>query len=128
MSLAQQVGGRRDENGAPAHRQAPPRARVARAPRQLSSTPLNPSLSSPRPPAAALYKAQYPTATAAEVRAALLNSVAPTTSLSAGATSTGGRLDCGKLLTLVPPAPCTATCTTGQYCTGATCSPCPVNW
>jgi subtilisin family serine protease len=42
--------------------------------------------------AAALYKAAKPTATAAQVKAALLDSAVPTTSL-AGKTVTGGRLD-----------------------------------
>lgn len=42
--------------------------------------------------AVALYKAQNPTATAAQIKAAILNAAKPTTSL-AGKTLTGGRLD-----------------------------------
>lgn len=42
--------------------------------------------------AAALYKARYPSATAVQIKAAILNSAKPTPSL-AGKTVTGGRLD-----------------------------------
>lgn len=42
--------------------------------------------------AAALYKASNPTATAAQVKAAILGSAVPTASL-AGKTVTGGRLN-----------------------------------
>lgn len=48
--------------------------------------------------AVALYAAANPDATAAEIRAALLDSVAPTASL-AGKTVTGGRLDVASMLT-----------------------------
>jgi hypothetical protein len=51
--------------------------------------------------AVALYKSKYPSATAAQIKAALLTSVAPTASLS-GKTITGGRLDISKLLQLHP--------------------------
>ena len=42
--------------------------------------------------AAALYKAHNPSATAAQIKAAILNSATPTASL-AGKVSTGGRLN-----------------------------------
>lgn len=42
--------------------------------------------------AAALYKAQHPSATAAQIKAAILNSAVPTSALQ-GKTVTGGRLD-----------------------------------
>lgn len=48
--------------------------------------------------AAALYAATHPGATAAQIKAALLGSVVPTSSL-AGKTLTGGRLDAGKAIT-----------------------------
>lgn len=47
--------------------------------------------------AIALYAAEHPDATAADIRAAILGSVAPTASL-AGKVATGGRLDIGTLL------------------------------
>ena len=51
--------------------------------------------------AVALYAAEHPDATAAEIRAALLNSAAATPSLG-GLMVTGGRLDIGALLDTVP--------------------------
>jgi subtilisin family serine protease len=57
--------------------------------------------------AAALYASMHPSATAAEIRSAILASAAPTASL-AGKTTTGGRLDIGALMagtTSAPPAP-----------------------
>ena len=51
--------------------------------------------------AVALYAAEHPDATAAEIRAALLNSAAATPSLG-GLMVTGGRLDIGTLLDTVP--------------------------
>ena len=53
--------------------------------------------------AIALYAAEHPDATAAEIRAALLNSAAGTPSLG-GLMVTGGRLDIGALLDTVPGA------------------------
>ncbi len=51
--------------------------------------------------AVVLYAAKYPSATAAQIKAALLASVAPTPSL-AGKTASGGRLDVGVLLKTRP--------------------------
>jgi Ca2+-binding RTX toxin-like protein len=53
--------------------------------------------------AVALYASEHPDATAAEIRAALLNSAAATPSLG-GLMVTGGRLDIGALLDTVPGA------------------------
>jgi subtilisin family serine protease len=52
--------------------------------------------------AIALYAAAHPNATAAQIRAALLDSAAPTPSL-AGRVATGGRLDVAAMLALAPP-------------------------
>jgi Ca2+-binding RTX toxin-like protein len=58
--------------------------------------------------AIALYSAAHPTATAAEIRAAILGSTAATSSLT-GKTVTGGRLDIGHLMGGAPaPAPAPA--------------------
>lgn len=54
--------------------------------------------------AVALYKARYPTATAAEIKASLLGSVTPTPSLQNGITSRGGRLNAAGMLSVVPPS------------------------
>ncbi|MCE9629544.1 MAG: S8 family serine peptidase [Planctomycetia bacterium] len=54
--------------------------------------------------AAALYAAAYPTASAKQIRDAILGSAKPTTSL-AGKTVTGGRLDVAALVQQVPIAP-----------------------
>ena len=51
--------------------------------------------------AVALYAAANPTATASQIRGALLNSAAPTASM-AGTTVTGGRLDISALMGIVP--------------------------
>jgi subtilisin family serine protease len=51
--------------------------------------------------AVALYASKYPGASAAQIKAALLASVAPTPSL-AGKTTTGGRLDVGAMLSRLP--------------------------
>ncbi len=67
--------------------------------------------------AAALYAALNPTATAAQIKAAILDSAAATPSLS-GLVATGGRLDIGALLNVTvpppppPPPPATATTAT----------------
>lgn len=53
--------------------------------------------------AAALYKSQYPTATAEEIRRALLQTTAPTLSMI-GRTVTGGRLDVAAMMA-TPPIP-----------------------
>lgn len=53
--------------------------------------------------AAAFYKARYPTATADEIKAAILGSVTPTRSLRFK-TSTGGRLNVDAMLDIVPPS------------------------
>lgn len=73
---------------------------------------------------AALYKAYKPAATAAEVKAAILNSVARDARLD-GRVETGGRLDCAAMLAV---ASCTPSCSSGQYCTGASCASCLANW
>jgi subtilisin family serine protease len=52
--------------------------------------------------AAALYKALYPQATAAEIKAAILNGATPTTSLT-GKVLTGGRLNVAGFLTPLAP-------------------------
>ena len=54
--------------------------------------------------AVALYASTHQSATAAEIRAALLASVAPTASL-AGKVATGGRLDIGQLMSTTPDTP-----------------------
>ena len=54
--------------------------------------------------AVALYASTHQSATAAEIRAALLASVAPTASL-AGKVATGGRLDIGQLMSTAPGTP-----------------------
>ena len=78
----------------------------------------------PLPPLpAALYKAANPSATAAQVKAAILDSVARTTSLAGDVTSTGGRLDCAKL---VPG--CMSRCQPNQYCDSTTCRTCLEYW
>eukprot|EP00887_Chlorella_sp_A99_P000740 scaffold5.g740.t1 len=74
--------------------------------------------------AAALYKATYPTATADEVRAAILSSAAPTASLGGGRTSTGGRLDVVAMLGVVPPSYCETPCPANEYCSANTCNSC----
>lgn len=51
--------------------------------------------------AAALYAAAHPTASAAQIRSAILNSVTPTTSLN-GITATGGRLNISALMGEAP--------------------------
>ena len=51
--------------------------------------------------AVALYASRYPGATAAQIKAALLASVAPTLSL-VGKTTSGGRLDVGAMLNIAP--------------------------
>src|SRR6185369_8577285 len=60
--------------------------------------------------AIALYSAAHPTATAAEIRAALLGSTDATSSLT-GKTVTGGRLDVAKMMggTIAPPPPSSTT-------------------
>eukprot|EP00887_Chlorella_sp_A99_P004583 scaffold4.g4583.t1 len=76
--------------------------------------------------AAALYKAYHPTATAAVVRAAILEAArqTPTASLANEVTTTGGRLN---VATLMGIAPCSSACTSAQYCDVATgtCKDCP---
>jgi subtilisin family serine protease len=64
--------------------------------------------------AIALYSAAHPTATAAEIRAAVLGSTDATASLT-GKTVTGGRLDVGKLMgsTVAPPPAPPPSTTTG---------------
>jgi subtilisin family serine protease len=54
--------------------------------------------------AAALYAALHPTASAAQIQQALLASAAPTTSLTS-VTASGGRLDIGTLMGLLPSLP-----------------------
>ena len=54
--------------------------------------------------AAALYAALHPTASAAQIQQALLASAAPTTSLTS-VTASGGRLDIGTLMGLLPSPP-----------------------
>lgn len=54
--------------------------------------------------AAALYAALHPTASAAQIQQALLASAAPTTSLTS-VTASGGRLDIGTLMGLLPSVP-----------------------
>ena len=51
--------------------------------------------------AVALYASKYPSATAAQIKAALLASAAPTASL-AGKTVSGGRLDVAAMLKIAP--------------------------
>lgn len=51
--------------------------------------------------AAVLYAAKYPTASAAQIRSAILSSAKPTDSL-AGRCVTGGRLDVSAMLTQSP--------------------------
>jgi subtilisin family serine protease len=51
--------------------------------------------------AVALYASKYPGASAAQIKAALLTSAAPTPSL-AGKTTTGGRLDVAAMLGTAP--------------------------
>ncbi len=72
--------------------------------------------------AVALYAAEHPDATAAEIRAALLGSAAETPSL-VGRVATGGRLDIGALLDTAPDLPTPVDLIAGNTATMATLSP-----
>ncbi|CAN1507449.1 COG2931 RTX toxins and related Ca2+-binding proteins [Burkholderiaceae bacterium] len=69
--------------------------------------------------AAALYAALHPTASAAQIQQALLASAAPTTSLTS-VTASGGRLDIGTLMGLLPTVPPVVVDITGTTATTAT--------
>jgi subtilisin family serine protease len=69
--------------------------------------------------AAALYAALHPTASAAQIQQALLASAAPTTSLTS-VTASGGRLDIGTLMGLLPSLPPVAEDIAGTTATTAT--------
>ncbi|KAI7842512.1 hypothetical protein COHA_003866 [Chlorella ohadii] len=75
--------------------------------------------------AAALYKAEYPAATADQVKAAILRSATPTASLANGITSTGGRLNAADMLRIVPGVAPTCSCASNQYCASGICYSCP---
>jgi subtilisin family serine protease len=66
--------------------------------------------------AAALYASTHPTASALDIRNAILGSVTATTSL-AGRTVTGGRLDIGRLMSAVVPPPTPPAAPTGVSAT-----------
>jgi subtilisin family serine protease len=68
--------------------------------------------------AVALYAAEHPEASAAEIRAALLASAAATASLG-GVVQTGGRLDIGALLDVTPGLPSLADLIAGTAATAA---------
>lgn len=78
--------------------------------------------------AAALYKAEYPAATADQVKAAILRSATPTASLANGVTSTGGRLNAADMLRIVPGVAPTCSCASNQYCANGICYSCPTTW
>jgi len=71
--------------------------------------------------AVALYAAEHPEASAAEIRAALLASAAATPSLG-GVVQTGGRLDIGALLDIAPGPPSPVDLIVGSAATTATLS------
>lgn len=75
------------------------------------------------------YKAQYPSATAAQVKDAILAAAraSPLASL-ASTTITGGKLNIPAMLGVAPPNVCNPTCAAGQYCNAGVCAACTGNW
>lgn len=78
--------------------------------------------------AAALYRAKYPAATAANVKTAILQSATYTPALAGSVTSSGGRLNAAGMLSIVPGVPPTCSCATNQYCVSGLCYTCPATW